>query len=185
MLIWETSSKQRTELKLDTPLDNILEICFSIYYNVPALVLSCNLGLQICSVNNQFKQFTVAGSREDFTLLSTSTCGKFIAVACRIYNPSKSSTIKVFDIENEEKLIFCMKFALEVKSILLTSNSEIIVILFEKMLRFYLIRKEILVYEMPVHTDYCSKITNITQDENAFCIIGIGSIHLYDIDWNH
>jgi serine/threonine protein kinase len=180
VLIWEASSKQPTKLNLNSSVKLIYKICSCIYQEMPALVISCDIGLHIYSINNQFKQFQLTGAREKKYILSASTCGKFIA--CDDHN---SSAIQVFDIENEGKLIFCIKFGPTVKSICLTKNAEIIMVLSDNILQFCSVLYGTIVYEMPVHTDYCSKISNSTGDENTFCITGLRSISLYEIDWNY
>ncbi len=182
--IWEVATKRQIEIDFDPLTEFASNVCFCKYLGKTALLFGCNLGIQVCSIGNDFQHVSF-GMAGDYSILSVSECGLFVAHASLHVGHETKSIVEVFNLNVGKDRIFTMEFALEVKSLRLSRDGEILIVHFERLLQFYSIALHGLVYEEPISGDSLARLSNFSGDEGRFCIIGYKNVSMYEIEWDY
>jgi hypothetical protein len=183
--VWNRITKK--QIQIDEDVQQISEVAFGYYLGVLALFVGSSRGLRVISILGEFDCLTL-GNEERISHVSVSTCGNYVAAAKTTIYHAGHLKINIFDLTHGGVLVLSFEINSSIKSMCLTRNGEMLIVLLEKnYVNYYSIVQGKSVYEQRIRGDYFgyTKISNLSENENRFFVSGGTRCDLFEIEWEH
>jgi serine/threonine protein kinase len=184
--IWSIITRTPLSFRFDPKTYSAYDVCFCNHHGRESLVIACNIGIQICSVEDLTLP-QIIGECKNYRMLTCSQCREFIAAASwsRPTGAELTRTIEIFATAGNLTLIRSIIIKTEIYGMRLTKNGEILIVLCHCRLKVYLVNSGDLAFEILIDTDRHSSLSDFSEDESRVTVIGYNKIDIYELDWKY